>query len=869
MYRIFRLTPARLAGLALLTSLAQPLSAAQGDLPDSAITQLNNFHAGMAAIRIRGAWGFVDRSGKMVIEPQFDEVEDFSEGLAAVSIEEKWGFVDQAGKLRVPIEFTSVDTFYQGRARVKNSDQKWGYLDADGHWAIPPGFKYAERFVDGLAMIENEAGRVQLIDRSGKVARTFDPEYRIHDFTRKSGVLVATKRSAPMLLNSAGQTLPLPAEAENFDSYSDGLLLDGKEVDGKTHYGAMDLQGHWVVAPTLKKLQPFQAGLAIAETDTGSGLIDKTGKFVVAADYQRITRIKGGQYLARRKEAAGIDVFGTDGRRLFASSCARLAHQQLGAWSVFQSCDATWVLGQDGKLHELPLTLPEIAQAGDYLLIQATAGRIVDGRISTPFTLFGPQGIVLSSETSAGQYNWAMLIEGRAGADNTAGEALPVALLVDHAQGVAILTRDQRIVRQPEWRYDPQLLEYNKPGEAIDGPMIMKSDSGWGAIDGQGRWLIPPGFEKLRPFTNGVAQGRAKGEDIVLGRSGASRPLPAGFRFVESLGGERFAVAGEDESRNELRIEYDLRSGEEHRVTRESRYGEKFQAGLSPAQDKDKWGLINTRGEWVVPAVYDRSPEPLEWNASFLGWKTGNYIKTSDSWSGNISGLLSPAGKEIIKPTFADITLQNDTGLLETTARHSNGHGLMAPDGREILPADYDQIRFAGDGWLRVVQNERKGLMNARGEWILEPGPYRFYDLDRRPYSQERVGDEDAYIDIAGRISTPGKPLAALDDNPDYWDHREEEGRAGKSRKVYYGFDWKPRVFRQEDRKGKNALTAKYERAEPFSEQRAVVVLKGNLGVIDSKGSLILHSAWRCGKYPVLLDGKERITWPKNEGPGC
>ena len=32
-------------------------------------------------------YGFIDKNGKMVIEPQFDEVNNFSEGFASVAIE--------------------------------------------------------------------------------------------------------------------------------------------------------------------------------------------------------------------------------------------------------------------------------------------------------------------------------------------------------------------------------------------------------------------------------------------------------------------------------------------------------------------------------------------------------------------------------------------------------------------------------------------------------------------------------------------------------------------------------------------------------------------------------------------------------------
>ena len=44
-------------------------------------------------------YGYIDKSGKVVIEPQFDYVRDFSEGLAVVEKDGKWGVIDKNGKV--------------------------------------------------------------------------------------------------------------------------------------------------------------------------------------------------------------------------------------------------------------------------------------------------------------------------------------------------------------------------------------------------------------------------------------------------------------------------------------------------------------------------------------------------------------------------------------------------------------------------------------------------------------------------------------------------------------------------------------------------------------------------------------------------
>src|SRR5712692_7147714 len=63
----------------------------------------DNFSEDLAGVRIgdeeNGKWGYIDKTGKMIISPQFDQAWGFQEGLAAVKIHSedgngKWGFID-------------------------------------------------------------------------------------------------------------------------------------------------------------------------------------------------------------------------------------------------------------------------------------------------------------------------------------------------------------------------------------------------------------------------------------------------------------------------------------------------------------------------------------------------------------------------------------------------------------------------------------------------------------------------------------------------------------------------------------------------------------------------------------------------------
>src|SRR2546421_3754540 len=65
-----------------------------------------------------GKWGFIDRTGKVVIPIQFDSANDFHEGLALVTANGKKLFIDASGRVVITPQFDIVDGFSEGLAAV-------------------------------------------------------------------------------------------------------------------------------------------------------------------------------------------------------------------------------------------------------------------------------------------------------------------------------------------------------------------------------------------------------------------------------------------------------------------------------------------------------------------------------------------------------------------------------------------------------------------------------------------------------------------------------------------------------------------------------------------------------------------------------
>ncbi len=118
----------------------------------------HSFHEGLAAIQIKDKWGFMDKTGTLVIPPQFIDVGDFSEGLAAVELP-----IDQDKETPCKMDDTSSYTVAK----------KFGYINHTGKLVIPPQWEYASPFVAGWASV-SACYKASFIDKTGRVALKTD-----------------------------------------------------------------------------------------------------------------------------------------------------------------------------------------------------------------------------------------------------------------------------------------------------------------------------------------------------------------------------------------------------------------------------------------------------------------------------------------------------------------------------------------------------------------------------------------------------------------------------------------------------------------------------------------------------------------------
>jgi hypothetical protein len=89
------------------------------------------FKSGLTHLRKNNKIGFVNETGKIIIEPIYDEATEFNQGFSIVKINEKYGIIDTRGKVIIPISHESIyDTKVEGVFSTYNG--KKYYIDVTG-----------------------------------------------------------------------------------------------------------------------------------------------------------------------------------------------------------------------------------------------------------------------------------------------------------------------------------------------------------------------------------------------------------------------------------------------------------------------------------------------------------------------------------------------------------------------------------------------------------------------------------------------------------------------------------------------------------------------------------------------------------------
>ena len=230
--------------------------------------------------------GLIDKSGRLIAQPQFFEIYGVSEGLACVKQNGKCGYIDKLGNVVIGFEFDYANPFSEGLAWVGNETTSGftsGYIDKTGHYSIPPRYAGGRSFSEGLAAVSTQKGSgFGFIDKSGRIV--IQPQF-ILAYPFKEGLSCARIGPKWGFIDKSGKFVIQPEFNTVMEEFSHGFAVVGiKKSSGKELFGVINKSGLYVVLPEYRKIYYFKEGVAFAQREEESGgstfgYIDYNGNF--------------------------------------------------------------------------------------------------------------------------------------------------------------------------------------------------------------------------------------------------------------------------------------------------------------------------------------------------------------------------------------------------------------------------------------------------------------------------------------------------------------------------------------------------------------------------------------------------------------
>lgn len=291
-------------------------------------------------VRSGNTYGYIDREGKFVINPQFSYATVFRDGVALVKTtgdKPKFGYINPEGKFMIQPLYIHATVFNEGIAFVvaenaaptainvrgetlftlqnaeqvtyfkeglaafsvttDNEGEKWGFVDTEGKVKISPQFLSAGSFSEGKCGVSSEKNKYGYINTEGKYI--INPQFESVSWFHQGRAIAGTGKLG--VIDEEGKYIINP----QFNL----MLPDGEGylVAQNTEWGWIDKEGKYIVNPQFKGAFPF-LGNAIAPVLSGDswGYIDREGKYQINPQFDGATAFDGHMALVKSGSKYGF-----------------------------------------------------------------------------------------------------------------------------------------------------------------------------------------------------------------------------------------------------------------------------------------------------------------------------------------------------------------------------------------------------------------------------------------------------------------------------------------------------------------------------------------------------------------------------------
>lgn len=227
---------------------------------------------------------YLDLTGKIVLEPDYDYAYDFVNGIAMVfnftdktKTSKKFGFIDKKGKVVIPCNLNDASQFSEGLAYVSNDEYK-GYIDTTGKLIINLNENAGFKFSEGLAAVNNKKFEFGFIDKKGDLVIN----YRFDEVGYFNEGLAKYNRDNKFGFIDKHGNERIPANFDIVRNFSEGQAFVGLyDTDFRAFWAVIDTNGKYKTRHIFTRVHDFSEGLAAVRDSSLWGYINQDGKYII------------------------------------------------------------------------------------------------------------------------------------------------------------------------------------------------------------------------------------------------------------------------------------------------------------------------------------------------------------------------------------------------------------------------------------------------------------------------------------------------------------------------------------------------------------------------------------------------------------
>lgn len=290
--------------------------------------------------------GFIDTTGKLVIECKYDKAYPFADDVTWVNEngDKKYFMIDKNGNRVGTSSWKKVGYFHDGMCAVYDDRDYMGFVNNKGELVIPCKY-FGDGFSEGYACVAEMDSKTQpygYIDKTGKAVIPFQ-YYQAGTSSFENGECRVQIKGVTNLINKKGEVVFTPTLTKNCMGFYNGLSASYTNYDKRSGWGYYNRKNQWVIKPQFDNANSFKGGYAVVEKGGKQGVIDTTGKFLIPMKYASIYSIapESGYYACQLAANGEAEYFNAKGEPFTKEPVKYLVHPN--GHSIIPYCD------QNGK----------------------------------------------------------------------------------------------------------------------------------------------------------------------------------------------------------------------------------------------------------------------------------------------------------------------------------------------------------------------------------------------------------------------------------------------------------------------------------------------------------------------------------------